>query len=405
MHKRAVIQLIISISSLTIWTLLYAQYNAFSGGLFTKLCLMSLILFIYSSYILFTDFSFESIYFQFLIYLFLFYESTLFIRSLPITVDDLKNIVTTNYIFWPMIVPVFVFFNKQLTTTVIFVKWIYLVCIFYLILCIAFPLLLLSQSKEEIITYGLAYPSGFIFLLSNYLNNKKTNITFLVLFISLLSTIYWGRRNQIITLSGFILSGYILNKLYKSKAKLFKLFPYIVIIGTIILLSFNNFTDTLTKTLMERLDEDTRSNLFEDYFIEMNDFMLFGKGMNGTYYYPIKEQERDDGVLFSEVEYRSSIENGYLQLLLNGGIVYIVLYLMVMIPAAFNGIFRSSNQFTKACGIMILLWLVDMFIFGLPTLSLHYIIIWICIGFCYKKSIRDKTDKDIKIEFNKISLL
>lgn len=405
MHKRAVIELIISISSLTIWTLLYTQYNAFSGGLFTKLCLMSLILLIYSSYKLFTDFSFESKYFQFLIYLFLFYESTLFIRSLPITFDGFKDLLTTNFIFWPMIVPFFVFFDKGISTTVLFIKWVYFVGVFFLILCVFIPTLLLNQPTEEIIVFGLAYPIGFLLLIANYLGNRKTIVSFLVLLISLLSTIFLARRSQVVTLSGFILSGYILNKLYKSKAKLFKLFPYIVIIGTIILLSFNNFTDTLTKTLMERLDEDTRSNLFEDYFIEMNDFMLFGKGMNGTYYYPIKEQEQDNDVSFSEVEYRSSIENGYLQLLLNGGIIYIVLFIMVMIPAAFNGIFRSSNQFTKACGITILLWLVDMFIFGLPTLSLHYIIIWICIGFCYKKSIRDKTDKDIKIEFNKISVL
>jgi hypothetical protein len=136
----------------------------------------------------------------------------------------------------------------------------------------------------------------------------------------------------------------------------------------------------------------------------MEDHMVFGKGMNGTYYYPMEETEQDDGIIYPEEEYRNNIENGYLQLLLTGGIVHVVLFLLILLPAAINGIFRSQNQFSMAAGVMVLLWLIDMCIYGLPTLSFHYILVWICVGICYKTSIRNKTNDEIRSEFQELNL-
>jgi hypothetical protein len=110
----------------------------------------------------------------------------------------------------------------------------------------------------------------------------------------------------------------------------------------------------------------------------------------------------DDGVTRTDVvDNRNIIENGVLQLILNGGIIHVVLFFLVLIPASINGIFKSSNLFTKACGAFILLWLIDMFVYGLPAFGLHYILVWISVGICYKSSIRTKTDDEIKSEFQK----
>ena len=153
-----------------------------------------------------------------------------------------------------------------------------------------------------------------------------------------------------------------------------------------------------------RLSEDTRSGVYERFFYYMKDHMIFGNGMNGTYYCPLWEAEID-GAFFGAVQYRNLIENGYYQLLLTGGIVHIVLYVLVLLPAAVKGMFASSNQFTKACGIMVFLQLIDMFVYGLPTLTLDYILVWICVGVCYKASIRNMTNDEIRTEFKKVRSL
>jgi hypothetical protein len=112
-----------------------------------------------------------------------------------------------------------------------------------------------------------------------------------------------------------------------------------------------------------------------------------------------------DGEIYQAVQYRNLIENGYLQLLLTGGIIHIILFLLVLLPAAIKGIFMSSNQFTKACGVVIFLRLLDMFFYGLPSFTLAYILVWICVGVCYKTSIRRMTNDEIRSEFKKIGLL
>jgi O-antigen ligase len=151
--------------------------------------------------------------------------------------------------------------------------------------------------------------------------------------------------------------------------------------------------------LKNRMTEDTRSKLYELYLYEMKDHLVFGKGMDGVYFFPMARSEVEEGVVFDEVVYRNVIENGYLQLLLTGGIIHIILFLLVLIPAAFLGIFKSSNQLSVASGALILLWMVDMLIYGLPTLNLHYIVVWICVGICYKSSIRDASNEEIREQF------
>ena len=214
-----------------------------------------------------------------------------------------------------------------------------------------------------------------------------------------------ARRNGIITISGFILFGYLINILSKSRAVLYRLFPIIIICAIFIVVGFSDITSKITMKLTGRLTEDTRSVLYNMFFFEMKDYVLIGKGMNGDYYFPLGERIFDDGAVQSAIFYRNIIENGYLQLLLSGGIVHIVLFLLLLLPAAILGIFKSSNQLTLGCGVTILLWLLNMSIYGLPILSLHYILVWICVGICFSPSIRRMTNDQIQKEFQKVKYI
>jgi len=399
--KTAIFFLVTSISSLTAWNLL-EYFKEFDANTIFAFRFISICFFLYSSYKLLIDFKFESKYFKNIFYLFILYECITVIRVWPFSFDELINLFQAPYIFWPFVIPLFVFFDKRIPTLLLLTKWIYRLGLFFLLLVVVYPSLLLDRILAQNVIATFAYGCGFLLLIANYLSNKKVNISFLVIFLGAISLTYLARRNGMFTLGAFIISGYFLNALNKSRTAFFRVFPLIIGIGVLLFFIFDNFSSALTKELEQRITKDSRSEIFKMYFLEINNFMVFGKGMNGTYYFP--SGVNDDGSII-DVDERNVVENGYLQLMLSGGIVHIVLFLLVMLPAAINGIFKSSNQFTKACSVMILLWLLDMIIFGLPGLSLHYVLVWICVGICYKPSIRNKKDHELKAKFRKLDLI
>ena len=401
MVEKRVAYIVISISSLTVWELLF-NFNLFNAKILTGLVLLSILVFGLSLNRLLIDYKFESKYFKFFLYVFFLYEFILIVRGWSFSYNDIKVYMQAGYIFWPFIIPLFVFFDKRLSTIGYLIKWIYYMGMFFLIIYLIFHTLLLKRVTAEILV-STTYVCGFILLNARYLRNRKVTLSFVLMSISLLSLIYVARSNGVVTISGFILAGYFINVCNKSRSFIFRFFPIIVCCAVFLMLSLTTFTTNLSAKLQARITEDTRSGLFKMFFVEMDDYMVFGKGMNGDYYFPMEEREYED---FTEtaVEYRHIIENGYLQLLLTGGIVHIILFLLLLLPAAILGIFRSSNQFTMACGMLILLWVLDMLIYGLPRLSLHYILIWICVGICFKPSIRRMTNNEINAEFQKANL-
>jgi hypothetical protein len=409
MTEKRIATLIISLTSLVIWSLLNSK-NIIGGKIQTILVILSLIPFVYSSLKLLTDYQLESSYFKFIITLFLCYELIIVVRGWSFSYNDLKIFSQSEYVFWPFIIPLFIFFNKKMAIFSLLFRWIYFASLFSLCFTLIFPSFLLQRLTAETFI-GLLVPCGFLLLNATYLSNRKVNISFFLIFISIISLTYLARRSGLISLFGFVIGAYFLNLLdkskSKSKSKLFRYFPLLIIIGVFILFSqyFENSREALFNKMISRISEDTRSTLFQMFFYDLRDNMIFGKGMLGTYYFPIGGGTDIEGVFFREETYRTLIENGYLQLLLTGGIMHIVLFLLVLLPAALKGIFLSSNQFVKACGVVILLRLVDMFFYGLPTLSLTYIFVWICVGVCYKPSIRRMTNDEIRIEFGKTNFI
>jgi len=144
--------------------------------------------------------------------------------------------------------------------------------------------------------------------------------------------------------------------------------------------------------LMARGDEDTRSGV-EDYMIAdmSNTDWVIGKGISGEYYCPNIDVNDITG-------YRSVIETGYLEILLKGGAVSLVLYLLIGIPAIFLGLFASKNILTKACGMWVLLSTIYIYPIVVTSFDVRYLIYWIAIGICYSDKIRKLPDNAL-VEF------
>lgn len=398
--KKPIYYFIFVLSLITIVSILFNQFKLIDGVLWTFLSMGLLLAGLIFSGKIIKDFTFENNYFNFVFKLFFLYQIFLIARGFTTDYQKFKELILSEYLLWQFLIPLFVFFDKKLSSFVYLINAIYFMGIFFLAVSIIYPSLILNRSTAEAFIPPFAFGCGFLLLNARYLSNQKKIVGFITLAVGLLCFTYLARRNGVVSFAGLIITSFLLNIKSLPMAKLFKLIPVFAAIIIIAVFGVDYLPVSFTSRLSDRVTEDSRSDVFTDLFKDMDNHMAFGKGMSGTYYSPSGGELPDEGVVFVAVEYRDAVENGYLQLFLNGGIVYDVLFIIVLLPAVFLGLFRSQNQFVQACAILILLWMIDMAIYGLPRLILEYILVWICVGVCYKTSLRIKSNEEIAEAFN-----
>lgn len=380
--------------------LLLKVYNLISYPMLTLLTSVCVVVAITALTKLITSFKLENNYLKFMMAIFMIYQLIIIQRGFSFNFLELKGYMQSDYVFWPFIIPIFIFFDKDLVTFAHLFKSIFVLAIICIIVSALQPKLISQKSTAEAFIHTFAFASGFILLNAYYLPKKWRNVSLVALSIGIASFVYLARRNGIVSYISLILAAAFLNLKNSSANKFFRIFPIVGILIMVSLLSLDFLPKSFTQKIEDRITEDSRTGVFENFFLGMKDYEIFGKGMNGKYYSPTGGGGiNEEGELTELVEYRDVIENGYLQQYLNGGIVYIVLFQMIMLPAVFYGLFKSKNQFCQASGIIVFLWLIDMAIFGLPRLTLEYILVWICAGVCYTKSLREKTDDEVADTF------
>ena len=401
--KKPIYYFIIFLSLISAVNILFNDIKIIGGVLWTFLAMSLLIIVIFFSKKIINDFTFENKYFKIIFTLFFFYQLILIARGFTTSYKTFKELVLSDYLFWQYLIPLFVFFDKKLSSFHYLLNAIYFLGIFFLIACLGYPSLIVNRITAEDFINTFAFGSGFLLLNARYITKSKRFVAFATLTVAMLSLTYLARRNGIVSYGGLLIISLALILKNLSASKFFKFIPIISAIFISIILGFDYLPASLTSRLTDRLTEDSRTDVFTDLFKGMEDDMVFGKGMKGSYYSPSGGELPDEGVVFVDAEYRDVIENGYLQLFLNGGIVYDVLFILVLLPAVVLGLFKSNNQFVQACAILIFLWMVDMAIYGLPRLTLEYILVWISVGICYKTSLREKTNEEIVEAFNNVN--
>jgi len=400
-NRRFIGVFVISLSMISVATFL--QYKlSFSDLVYKIIWCICIVGFIFSSYFLMTDFKQPGRYFRVIYTIFILYQCFIIIKGIINNIElslSLKNvwIFLGNYpVSWAFIVPLFIFFTKDIRIYFKILNWIIIMGILFLFLCIIFPDILTNRISAGYLG-SLSFGCVYILILAKYFDKRRVNMAFIVALVGLVSLTYLARRSGMFSFIMFFLVAYIINFFSKPKHFILNLLPLLIFAIVVIYFNSPTYSSKFTARLERRLTEDTRSEVFEMFFLGMKDDMIFGKGMYGTYYCPISGEDEEEGVEWAEIDFREIIENGYLQLILSGGIVYLVLFVLILLPAALLGIFKSRNQFTRSCGIIILLWLIDMFLFGLPTLSLHYIFVWICVGICYNSNLRFLSENKIDV--------
>jgi len=108
--------------------------------------------------------------------------------------------------------------------------------------------------------------------------------------------------------------------------------------------------------------------------------LIIGRGALGRYYSYYFEAFEPEG--------RVNIECGYLQIVHKGGLVMLIPFLLLTIPAAYLGIFDSKNHLTIAAGLLVLGQLLYMLVHGMPSADPTYVLFWLAVGACLNKKLR-----------------
>lgn len=298
--------------------------------------------------------------------------------------------------------PILLLFPRNL----IFLKKIFDVIFIFGILFIIYDILfikdLLNSDRSSYISQGivenssaLSFSSGFILLTYAYHAKKKQLLALWVMILGVLFAIIRARRGLIFMYGNMLLFSYIIY-IYQTKFKLVIIYLtiFIALLGALYISGiYKPHNNRIFGFLSERGVEDSRADV-ELYFyndMKIKDWII-GKGINGAYFCPNIEEDQI-------TNYRGTIETGYEQTILKGGLISLGLFLIIAVPAIIKGLFNSRNNLSKVAGIWIFMSLINSYPATVNSFTLQYLLVWISIGICYSREIRNMSDSIIKDTF------
>ncbi|SKB62076.1 hypothetical protein SAMN05660776_2160 [Salegentibacter holothuriorum] len=315
------------------------------------------------------------------------------IRDFPSNFDQLKfmlfdawfgGILYLSPLF--ILLPLKLFYLKKLFQT------IFLLAIAYLIYDVFFLKDLLSQGASltslnivEYFSKTLAVPAFFLLMVYTYHSNRKKFFLIIILLVTIFFALVRARRGLLFMCGLTAVFSYLLF-LSQTRNKFFLVLLTIICGGILFIFGLEFFSyqkHSIFDHITDRGLEDTRSTVEICFFQDLSfkDWII-GKGMLGEYFCPGIDQDDVTG-------YRSTIETDYLQIILKGGLMSLSLFLLITIPAIFKGLFYSTNLLSKAAALWIIWILLNMYPSTIHTFTMPYILLWISVGICYSKNIRN----------------
>lgn len=242
-----------------------------------------------------------------------------------------------------------------------------------------------------------------IIIFTSLYQSKRLNIIgILSIFMLILLSITSSHRTNFVYIAiiGFY---YALDYFRNNQTNIYKKFIAVAIIFPLLFFAVIKLQKDINKLSQNKeISTDTRTFLFEELFADMsNTELITGRGVLGTYYSPYFQYTTDHG-LGGDNPDRSVSEVGYLFMILKGGYILLTLYLLILIPAAYLGIFKSHNMIARMCGYFILLYLVLWALSYSPTFVPKFIVLWMAAGTCISPTARNMKIERIDLEKSKI---
>lgn len=348
-------------------------------------------------------FKFDNAYQKVIFVLLLIWSILIFVRGL-FDIESFTTLKETLFNPWfggfLYFVPIVMLFPKKLILYKKIFDVAVILAVFYILYDIVYIADLMEPDGEnersrDIVEYfskTLSFPIIFILLTYVYHSKKRNFFALFVLLLTIFFSMVRARRGMLAMAVGpmvFVYVFFLLDRNIKLIQKVLSLIVvFVAVIGVIYM--FNNDSIEIFSLLEDRGIDDTRSGVEKNFKDSMEGIdWVIGRGMLGEYYSPTIDVGN----------YRGTIETDYLNMILKGGYIQLVLLLLILIPAMINGIFRSKNTLSKAAGLWIFVWLLSTYPATVQVFTLYYILVWISVGICYSKAIRDMPEETILLSF------
>lgn len=226
--------------------------------------------------------------------------------------------------------------------------------------------------------------SPFLLLTAHF--SKKKSVFYIVLVYYLMWTFLWtyyGKRGMLIDnilFLGFMIFLRLRSPFMKHSERM-KMYFSVYLIAFLIV----GFGYLLASTYVfqrgfdQEAFDSSRGSVFEAFFFDFNSMSdwIIGRGIDGTVMRS----------LLSNNDYMA-VENGFLTILLKGGLLYAVPFLLILLRAGYLGFFKSNNDLTKALAVYIFIFVLMMGYFNLPDYSTPYILFWLAASACLSQEVR-----------------
>ncbi len=300
--------------------------------------------------------------------------------------------------------PVIFFFPKNLNFYKRVFDVIVILCILFLTMTVLYIDLVLTYLEEnvtekfvfEYFVKFLGVPAGFILFTHIYHSKNRNRIALIVVVCILLIATYRARRALMALSAGHLIIFMVIFYFTSNKKLLITccLAFFLILTGVYGERLYREKGAALLENVLERGMEDTRSRVERAFIRDFEPIdWIIGRGINGKYWCPNIDLNDNSG-------YRVMIETDYLNIILKGGIVYLGLILLIIIPAAVLALFYSKNLLSKAAGIWILLWALSLYPLNVYNPDFNHLLLWICVSIGYSKDIRHLSDETIRLAFS-----
>ena len=315
---------------------------------------------------------------------------------------DLQRALAVPFFFLPYVLPIFILYTKF---DLEFFKQLFNCASILIIPALLMQLVIIltglslenygeKVARIEIFDLG----SGFL-LLTSHISNRKRISNFILVYTLLMIVLFavFGRRGVLMQYF-FLLFFMIVIRLRSSflnREERMKIY-FAGLFLTLFIVAFGHFVQSsyaFQRGFTKDALEESRGVVFEAFFSDFNSTtdLIFGRGLGGTVLRSLMDKD---------ARYMDTIENGFLTILLKGGLLYLIPFVLILLRAFYLGCFRSNNDLSKALAFLILLYVIGMFYFNLPNFSTSYFFIWISIVACFTPEIRNMNDEEISNAIN-----
>lgn len=314
---------------------------------------------------------------------------------------NIPHIVTQPSYVLPLLLPIFLFLNIRSNELRLVYNYIYVGCFCaFLHLIFHFQEFVLETSNtfanfHQFVDVGqnelgfyfylasttvatiFLIPMAIFYISGNIPNQTQKTVLVMAMALSIITTMSFGRRGSSIMILAIFILQFAIYIRWRSKHKI--LFILLGIVSLILILAYFYIFIDLFPVLSDRLQEDTRSRVEQDFWNSTTvESFIFGKGLHGTYK--------------SDYMNRSLIETGYLYIILQKGILYLIPYVYLIIVSAFRGLFQGRSLFVKSLSLFLLYELCLLYPGGNPQWSLQHFVLFLSISICGCSSWRHENE-------------